>query len=219
MDVYLNFHGIGTPALTVGHEEKPYWLPLQKLESILELVQQAPSRVHITFDDGNISDVLMAAPALRHAGLSASFFIVSGRIGTPGYLDAGDIRALHADGMRIGSHGAAHVPWTSLPDAALAEQISRSLSVLSGVVDEPVRMVAIPFGAYDSRVLGVLRPLPVDRVFTSDGGPCVPESWLVARNTIRADSALADIRDLVTRQHSPIDHVTARVRQWRRYMR
>jgi len=215
MDVYLNLHGLGNAGTSVPEAEKPYWLPLERFETVLEIVRKARRRVHITFDDGNISDLRLALPALCRAGLRATFFILSERVGSPHYLGVEDIRALRAEGMAIGSHGADHVRWTSLPDEVLAEQVAHSMAALSEIIGEPVRMIAAPFGAYDRRVLAVLRRLPVDRVHTSDGGLTASWSGLVARNTIKADTPLNNIHDLVSRRHSLLDYFSVIHRQWR----
>ncbi len=215
MDVYLNFHGLGEAGASVPEAEKPYWLPLRRFETILEIVRTARTRVHITFDDGNLSDLRLALPALRRAGLSATFFILSGRIGSPNYLGKEDIRALRAEGMGIGSHGAEHVPWTSLPDEVLAKQVANSMAALSEIIEEPVRMIAAPFGAYDRRVLAVLRRMPVDRVHTSDGGPAASWSWMIPRNSIRADRPLSDIHELVSRRNLIVDYFIFGRHQWR----
>src|SRR6201999_3674638 len=113
-------------------------------------------RVRITFDGGNRSDVTVALPMLEAFERRAAFFIVSDRIGAPSYLGAADIARLRDAGMTIGSHGAAHVAWTTLHDAELATQVARSLTALSDLIGHPVTEVAAPFGEYDRRVLGVL---------------------------------------------------------------
>lgn len=219
MDIYLNFHGLGEAGSSVPEAEKPYWLPLQRFETILEIVRTAQKQVHITFDDGNLSDLRLALPALRRAGLSATFFILSGRIGEPHYLGREDIRTLRAEGMGIGSHGADHVPWTSLPDEVLARQVANSMAILSEIIEEPVRMVAAPFGAYDRRVLAVLRRMAVERVHTSDGGPAASWSWTIPRNTIRDDKPLDHIHEMVSRRQLVVDYLIFLRRQLRRSMR
>jgi peptidoglycan/xylan/chitin deacetylase (PgdA/CDA1 family) len=211
----LNFHGLGAAGPELG-PEVPYWLDENRFRSILGLVGRATGTPLITFDDGNASDVEIALPALKDFRLTATFFILSDRIGQAGYLSASDIRALHGAGMGIGSHGAAHVRWTELASEALEGQISRSLSVLTDIVGTPVRGVAVPFGAYDRRVLAILGRCAVDRVFTSDGGPASPRSWVVARNTIRSDTPLSLVERWLRRGFSPVERGVGVLRGWRR---
>lgn len=189
--------------------QKPHWLPLERFETILEILRTARRRVHITFDDGNASDLRLALPALRRAGLSATFFITSKRIDCPHYLGREDIRVFRAQGMGTGSLEADHVRWALLPDEVLAEQVAHSMATLSGIIGAPARMIAALFGAYDRRVLTVLRRLAVDRVHTSDPGPPASWSWLVARNTIRADTTFRNIQDFASRRRCLIPLLTA----------
>jgi LDH2 family malate/lactate/ureidoglycolate dehydrogenase len=64
-----------------------------------------------SFDDGNCSDIEIAAPMLADCGLPGIFFPCSGRIGQKGYLTEDDLRTLSAKAFEIGSHGISHVPW------------------------------------------------------------------------------------------------------------
>ena len=156
---------------------------------------------------GNRSDVTIALPMLEAFEQRAAFFVVADRIGAPSYLGAADIARLRDAGMPIGSHGAAHVAWTSLHDAELTTQVARSLRVLSGLIGQPVTEVAVPFGAYDRRVLSVLRRLGVTRVYTSDSGVTQPDAWLAARNTMRMDMPLESIEALMMHGIQPMQRL------------
>lgn len=208
-------HGLGRPPPHVGAEEARYWLPAKKFSRLLELVRGARYPVQITIDDGNASDVTVALPALLEAGLTASFFIPSDRIGEEGYVSEGNIRALYAAGMQIGSHGCAHITWTEVPDEAIEEDVTRSIARLSAITGEKVTTVAIPYGECDLRVLRVLRELRVSRVYTSFPGASGDGAWLVRRTCITADMADAAIDDLLTKNYSAADAAMAFLRTWR----
>jgi hypothetical protein len=60
--------------------------------------------VCITFDDGCETDLIAAAPVLREFGLNATFYLTAGFVGTPGYLNAGQVRDLDSQGFQIGCH-------------------------------------------------------------------------------------------------------------------
>lgn len=216
--IYLNFHGLGAPSAHVSDEERPYWLPPEHFATILRLVRDFETddrKVHITFDDGNKSDITIAMPILQKFHRIASFFLLSDRIGKAGFLDASDIVRLRDAGMTIGSHGAAHVNWTTLDDAELSRQVTRSLRVLSDFVGKPVAMVAAPFGGYDLRVLDLLRPLNIAVVFTSDGGPVRPSAWIKPRTTIRTDTSLEIIEALVSGRLPPLQRLRFFIRRHR----
>jgi peptidoglycan/xylan/chitin deacetylase (PgdA/CDA1 family) len=139
--------------------------------------------VVITFDDGNRSDLEIGVPALRARGLSATFFVVAGRLGTPGFLSGEDVRTLLAEGMAVGCHGMRHRPWRGLDDAALEEELVTAKAQIESAAGGPVTLAACPFGAYDRRSLRALRRAGYERVYTSDRGPARPEEWLQARTT------------------------------------
>jgi peptidoglycan/xylan/chitin deacetylase (PgdA/CDA1 family) len=189
----LTFHGIGEPTRPLEDGEAGVWVPAQDFESVLAAAADRPD-VHITFDDGNASDVGIALPALVRRGLSATFFIVAGRIGTPGFLDAEGVRALRDAGMAVGSHGMRHRRWRQLPESDLHEETVVAKQAIEDVVGSPVTAAACPFGAYDRRALATLRSAGYARVYTSDRGLARTGDWLQVRNTVHAgdDGAVLD---------------------------
>ena len=78
--IILNFHGIGTPHAGLDASEAPYWCRHDIFVAIIDIVAGAIVRegasVSITFDDGNRSDLDIAAPVLRKAGLTSMFLPV-----------------------------------------------------------------------------------------------------------------------------------------------
>jgi peptidoglycan/xylan/chitin deacetylase (PgdA/CDA1 family) len=214
MSVCLMLHGLGPPPSHVSDVDAQYWLPLKTFALVVSLAR--PANATITFDDGNASDTEIALPALLHAGLKASFFIPSDRVGTPGYVNATGLRMLHESGMLIGSHGCAHVRWNEMPDSAIVEDVRRSVENLSSIIGENVTAVAVPFGACDRRVLDVLRNLGIGRVYTSFSGPDSGRGWLVRRDCITADLTEAEVRDLIVPKSYLPRRVLSLLRAWHR---
>ena len=192
----LNFHGIGTPGPGIELAERPYWISAEMFESVIPAMAewQIARPLHITFDDGNRSDLEIAAPLLARHGLRAHVFVLTGRIGRPGYLDVVDIRTLADMGFVIGSHGVDHVNWTEQDDAALERELAGSKSELGAVLGRPVTEAAIPFGSYDKRVLAALRRAGYTAAWTSDGGEMDPAAFLRPRLSIRSGMSLEDVR-------------------------
>src|SRR5918911_1100678 len=91
--VNLCFHGIGQPERALEPDEAQYWIDVDRFESLLDEAARNPS-VQLAFDDGNASDVAVALPALVARGLTASFFVIAGRLGQPGSLTVAGVRAL-----------------------------------------------------------------------------------------------------------------------------
>jgi peptidoglycan/xylan/chitin deacetylase (PgdA/CDA1 family) len=181
--VNLTFHGVGRPERALEAGEDGTWVSLDAFRAILDSVV-GRSDVRITFDDGNASDLEHGLPELRRRGLTATFFVVAARLGTPGFLDGDGVRELAAAGMGIGSHGMRHRPWRGLDDAELREELHDARHVLEEVVGGPVAEAACPFGSYDRRVLEALRGYGYEGVYTSDRGTERPDAWLQARNTV-----------------------------------
>ena len=192
--INLTFHGIGEPSRALDPGEAEFWVSRERFHAVLDAVAGRPD-VQITFDDGNASDVEHALPALQRRGLTGAFFVCSGRIGEPGFLDAAAIRRLADAGMTVGSHGMLHRPWRELGDSDLHEELVDAKRILEDVVGHPVTEAACPFGSYDRRVLRALRNGAYRHVYTSDRGAARSGAWLQTRNTVRC----RDGADIVAR--------------------
>ena len=196
----LLFHGIGTPGRTLEPGEAPYWISTDRFERVLDQVQAAahPDRIRLSFDDGNASDHDIALPRLRARGLSADFFVLSGRIGQPGSLSAEQIRALAAVGMGIGSHGITHRDWRRIGAVDLEAEVTGSRAVIEGILGRPVTTAGIPFGSYDARVLAALRRAGYEAACSSDRGTMNPQAFLRPRTSVRAAMTEAEIAVILT---------------------
>jgi peptidoglycan/xylan/chitin deacetylase (PgdA/CDA1 family) len=192
----LNLHGVGPVPRDLDDGEHDCWLDQGFFEAVLELAQEGP-HVKLTFDDGNSSDCEIVLPALLRRGLQATFFICSGRLDQPTFLDRIQVRELQSRGMRIGCHGAAHLPWRYLPPDRLREEIVDSRRVLEEVCGVAVDTAACPFGSYDRRVLGGLRRAGYRIVYTSDGGASVGADWLQPRTSVTRSMTLPAVQRLI----------------------
>jgi len=194
--IILNFHGIGVPHAGVPEDEVPYWLSIAQFQGV---VDRAKGRTDIafTFDDGNRSDLEIAAPALEAAGFNGAFFILTGRFGQPEYLTPDDIRTLKAAGHDIGLHGRDHVRWRDIDDDQLLDETENALTELNAIIGNDQRHIAIPFGAYNRRVIAHLKRLPIGKIYTSDGGPTTSARRIQSRTSMRADTTLNDLRHIL----------------------
>jgi peptidoglycan/xylan/chitin deacetylase (PgdA/CDA1 family) len=108
--------------------------------------------VLITFDDGNMSD-LIAAEKLRAVGLKALFFISTAEIGKADMLSRSGVLELHSMGMEIGSHSHQHTPLVNLSPSNLKNDLVRSKAILEDLVGCPVTQLAFPGGVHNSGVV------------------------------------------------------------------
>src|SRR6516225_3902031 len=120
--VGICFHGIGVPGPDLEPEAADYFISRDLFLAVLDAVADNPS-VDLTFDDGYASDVAVALPALMERGLTARYFPLAGRLGSPGHVDAADLRELVTAGMPVGSHGMHHRSWRRLDAGSAAEEL------------------------------------------------------------------------------------------------
>lgn len=198
----LNFHGLGPVPVWVGSAERKYWCDVDCFKSILESISDLSQQVSIemTFDDGNVSDAVVALPALVGRGLNACFFVCAGRIGQSGYLDKFAIRDVVSAGLEIGSHGWEHVDWRRVDDKTLDIEVDDARRKIADVVGRDVAKVAIPFGSYDRRVLQRLRrsESEIKAVFTTDGGLAPCRGWWLPREPYKVSWDDRTLTQLVT---------------------
>jgi peptidoglycan/xylan/chitin deacetylase (PgdA/CDA1 family) len=213
----LNFHGLGRPPHAISESEARCWVSESVFESILEVVREKP-RVQLTFDDGNLSDITVALPALLQRGMKAKFFVVADRIAQPGYLSRDDVRVLRSSGMTLGTHGMRHRMWRGLKAGELDEELREARSRLEEIQGAPIVEAACPFGSYDRRVLRELRRLGYERVYTSDGGHSNPTALVQARNTVLRHHDHEQIQRAINPRHHMSSFwraIKSQIKRWR----
>ena len=215
----FGLHGLGPPPESTPADERRYWVPVDLFRALVERLRGRPD-VRFSFDDGLDTDRYVALPVLRETGTRAHFFVLVGRLDTPGHLRRDDVLRLREAGMVIGSHGMHHRRWPVLGEAALTEELVEARERLAHLLGEPVNEIAIPFGSYDRYVLRRLRELGYGPVYTSDGGRSEAGRWLHPRTTVTADSRVDDLLVLVEHGESlPLRLVRAAKRCWKRSRR
>jgi peptidoglycan/xylan/chitin deacetylase (PgdA/CDA1 family) len=211
----LTFHGVGERPPVLGPGEAAVWLSTPRFEAVLDAVRGLDD-VRLSFDDSNRSDVDVALPALLERGLTATFFVLAGRLEWPDHLGPEDLARLEAAGMRIGSHGLLHRDWRRLTNTELTEEVVRSREILQAAVRTAVDEVSVPFGSYDRRVLScVRREGGYTRVFTSDGGTARAAAWLQPRTSITTDDDQRSVRDTAPAVEAAVRTAKRMVKRWR----
>jgi peptidoglycan/xylan/chitin deacetylase (PgdA/CDA1 family) len=134
-----------------------------------------------TFDDGG-SSACRIALELEQYGWLGHFFVTTGRIGSPGFLDSDQIRNLRARGHRVGTHSRSHPARMSScsPDQLIAEWRDSSRH-LAGILGEPVTLGSVPGGYYSRGVAEAAALADLRLLFTSE--PTTRE-WTVSGCTV-----------------------------------
>lgn len=198
MIAILTFHGLGIPPRSLETGEDSVWLDGSSFRSVLDAVRDRPD-VRITFDDGNLSDLTVALPELLRRGMTARFFVCTGRIDHRHFLDQSALRELLDAGMTIGSHGHDHVPWRRLRGMDADREWSSAKDILENVIGRPVGEAACPFGSYGHRALRGLRSAGFATVLTSDRLWASEHAWLQPRFTLRKSDGPAEVTSWLKR--------------------
>ncbi len=186
----LCFHGIGEPGRPLEDGEERFWIQPETFRAIIDVVTDFP-HVELSFDDSNTSDVIHALPVLVERGLSATFYVIAGRLDQAGSLSSEGVRRLFGEGMKVGSHGMDHVSWQQVRDGVTRHRefvVAREM--LSELIRDDVTSAACPRGSYDRGTIRTLKGLGYSSVRIIDGGASRPGAWLRDRYSVtRFDSA------------------------------
>jgi peptidoglycan/xylan/chitin deacetylase (PgdA/CDA1 family) len=184
------------------------------LRDLLDGRAEGERRAVLTFDDGYEGVLSRALPILKSHGFTATVFVVSGKIGgvndwdgeTPGdaLLSAGGVRALHAAGIEIGSHGATHRALPELSDADLEAEVAGSKAALEAVTGASVVSFCYPYGAFDDRSVEAVRAAGYRAATVIRGGivPDLSDPLRLKRVAVRGTNTLLDFSLALTRGRS-----------------
>lgn len=198
------FHGIGPYQRTLEPGEDVFWMSRARfcdtLDMIADLGAAAPV---ITFDDGNASDIEIALPELEARNLKAVFFILTGRLDTPGSLRTSDVVTLKQAGHDIGLHGHDHVDWRQLSGSSWTREFVEARSALSDIIGQEVETAAAPFGYYNRQTVRDLKRLGFETLYTSDRGRAGLGQFLRPRNCLEGAMSDSTLRNALLGRVEP----------------
>lgn len=118
----------------------------------LEAGTDSSKTVVITFDDGYRDFYIDGFEVMKECGFSATLFLATDRIqNTPAriegadYLTWKDVRELHAEGFRFGSHTMTHPDLRSLGPDQIEYELGRSKEIIEQNLGASVELFSYPF--------------------------------------------------------------------------
>jgi peptidoglycan/xylan/chitin deacetylase (PgdA/CDA1 family) len=124
--------------------------------------------VALTFDDGG-SSALAAAEALEQHGWRGHFFVVTGLIGEPGFLDSAEITHLARRGHVIGSHSHSHPTYMArLSRGELEREWATSRHLLGELIGVAPSTASVPGGMTSSAVVAAAESAGYRVLMTSE---------------------------------------------------
>ncbi len=108
--------------------------------------------VVLTFDDGYEDMYTHALPILQKYGMVGTFYIITGFVGTNGFLTWDQLSEMQKAGMEIGGHTVHHVFLANLPMNMAKEEIEKCKSELEKHLGNKITSFAYPFNDHNKTV-------------------------------------------------------------------
>ena len=170
--VILMYHAIGASNNSkVG--AGLYSVSQNNFRAQMEYIVHRPSsivhrQVLITFDDGDLTNYTTAYPILKELGITAYFFILVSKVGTPGYMNWQQLKELRDNGMIIGSHGMTHRILTTLKDEEIESELKDSKKILEDNLGFTIEYLSIPRGFCNENIIARAKEIGYKAIFTSN---------------------------------------------------
>lgn len=154
--------------------------------------------VSFTFDDAPKSVVTIGLPILAAAGYPATVYISTSNTTFPGYMNWDDVALVAQSGWEIGAHTSTHPDLTTLTDEEIAKEFELSNGDFLQRGYDPIAF-ATPFGAYDDRVLAVIkRYYESHRTAWPDGMNALStDSYAIISYGIKRDTTIEEVESLL----------------------
>lgn len=183
------------------------------------LHQLSPGHEHnkdivITFDDGHVSNHILAAPILKEFGFKAEFYITTDWTDSENFLSQKQIHSLHDSGMVIGSHGMSHRFLSDLSEGEAKQELQKSKEILENITGDMVTTFAAPGGRINKQVLKSVKELNYTISCCSQAGVYKPQNdkHMIPRFAIKRDTCFEDFKNIVNQDKNYIRKTILRVK-------
>jgi peptidoglycan/xylan/chitin deacetylase (PgdA/CDA1 family) len=155
-------------------------------------------KVAITFDDGCETDLIAAAPLLKEFNFNATFYVVAGFLGKPGYLSTVQLRELSDSGFEIGSHSMTHRFLSDLNNRELFFELNQSKCHLEQLTGKPIQHFSCPGGRWSSTAAQIAMDSGYISMATSQIGINTKNSsrFSLYRFPIMRDTSVLDLEQI-----------------------
>ncbi len=124
------------------------------VNAVMEGADLPPRPLLITFDDGNSDNYFNAFPIMQKYGFTGVVYIIGNYMGTPGYMNADQIKVMAAAGWEVGSHSMSHLDLSELDPQRQRYEIVESREKLESELGFHVMTFAYPFGITSTEIIG-----------------------------------------------------------------
>ena len=111
----------------------------------------------ITFDDGTVDHLRVAAPVLERHGVRGVFFVSTALIGQPGYMTTEECVELQSRGHWIENHSHDHLQLASLTRSEVEQQLAEAGRQLDGRGIGKCKFLAVPGGYSSDEVIAAAK--------------------------------------------------------------
>jgi peptidoglycan/xylan/chitin deacetylase (PgdA/CDA1 family) len=111
----------------------------------------------LTFDDGYEDFYTTAWPLLKKYNWTATVFIITEKVGQPGYLTWEQIKLLQHRGVEIGAHTLSHADLAMSSQQRQWQEINESKKVLEHKLNIPITTFCYPAGQYATGTFELVR--------------------------------------------------------------
>lgn len=148
----------------------------QMIEAMRGMARLPKRPIVLTFDDGHASFEQIGAPILRSKGFTATMFVITSKLGQPGFLGEETVRSLAREGFQFGSHSHTHPILTQLADADVMFELSESKERLEKVLGREVKYFCYRGGHFNEKVKKLVRDAGYSGAVCSKAGVNTPAS-------------------------------------------
>jgi len=199
----LTYHHVGIPsvskhrlntvtALSFKHQMsflKRHGFQVVSFEDFVEGAKEGRSfnrnTVVLQFDDGYEDNYTYAFPILKKHGFPATVFLVSDKVGTPGFLTWDQIKEMEKYNFVVGAHTRHHVYLPGVSEAQAQDEIAGSKKTIEDHLGHKIDYFCYPSGGFTEEIKNFVQDAGYKAAVTTNRGKNLFNQDLYALKRIR----------------------------------